>query len=77
MKTNKYKAIFESCYKSLEEINVPPKYIETLQSEGIETLGDLILNGEKELAKIKKIGKKTIFDLNKILKKYGFIIRDD
>jgi len=52
----------------IEELGLSKKIVNSLKREKIETVGDLLARGEKELLKIKHFGPKSLEGLKKVLK---------
>ena len=65
MNEEKYDSILKKCYIKLDDTDIPYKYLMKLKPAGIETIGDLLLEGQRGLLNIDGVGSRTVFILNK------------
>lgn len=58
---------------TLEELELPPRLINTLAKGKIKTVGGLLAKDEAELVKIKNVGEKSIQKIQQVLRKKGLL----
>src|ERR1700687_2396106 len=61
----------------IEELELGVRSYNCLKRVGIETIGDLVMKSENELAAIPNFGKKSIEEVKETLAQHGLILRGD
>jgi DNA-directed RNA polymerase subunit alpha len=61
----------------IEELELGVRSYNCLKRVGIETIGDLVMKTENELAAIPNFGKKSIEEVKETLQQHGLTLRGD
>ena len=61
----------------IEELELGVRSYNCLKRVGIETIGDLVMKSENELAAIPNFGKKSIEEVKETLATHGLTLRDE
>lgn len=62
---------------SIEKLELSPRSINCLKSEGVHFLGDLVMKTETDLLQTPKMGKKSLIEIRDALKEVGMVLGTD